>query len=220
MNVRVDSRVSGKSRRSGEILAQKLHGEGIRDQRVLQAIAQSPRHIFVPEILAHKAYDNTALPIGQGQTISQPYIVAKMSELLLADGRPKSILEIGTGSGYQTSILAQLTDKVFSVERIKSLQFQAKRCLRAMDLHNISMKHGDGWQGWQSKGPFEAIIVTAAPASVPPALLEQLADGGCLIIPVGEQTQILKIITRQGDTYNEQQIEAVRFVPLIPGDLL
>ena len=216
----MSSRIGGKSRRSGELLAQKLQNEGISNTAVLQAIAQSPRHIFVPEILAHKAYDNTALPIGQGQTISQPYIVAKMSELLLADGRPKNILEIGTGSGYQTSILAQLTDKVFSVERIKALQWQAKRCLRAMDLHNVSMKHGDGWQGWKSKGPFEAIIVTAAPASVPPALLSQLADGGRLIIPVGEQTQILKIITRDGDTFNEQQVEAVRFVPLVPGDLL
>ena len=216
----MSSRIGGKSIRSGELLAQKLQSEGISNNAVLQAIAQSPRHIFVPEILAHKAYDNTALPIGQGQTISQPYIVAKMSELLLADGRPKNILEIGTGSGYQTSILAQLTDKVFSVERIKALQWQAKRCLRAMDLHNVAMKHGDGWQGWQSKGPFEAIIVTAAPASVPPALLSQLADGGRLIIPVGEQTQILKIITRDGDTFNEQQVEAVRFVPLVPGDLL
>jgi len=216
----MSSRIGGKSKRSGELLAQKLHSEGISNPAVLQAIAQSPRHIFVPEILAHKAYDNTALPIGQGQTISQPYIVAKMSELLLADSRPKNILEIGTGSGYQTSILAQLTDKVFSVERIKALQWQAKRCLRAMDLHNVSMKHGDGWQGWQSKGPFEAIIVTAAPVSVPPALLDQLADGGRLVIPVGEQTQILKIITRSGDTFNEQQVEAVRFVPLVPGDLL
>jgi len=216
----MSSRIGGKSKRSGELLAQKLHSEGISNPAVLQAIAQSPRHIFVPEILAHKAYDNTALPIGQGQTISQPYIVAKMSELLLADGRPKNILEIGTGSGYQTSILAQLTDKVFSVERIKALQWQAKRCLRAMDLHNVAMKHGDGWQGWRSKGPFEAIIVTAAPTSVPPALLEQLADGGRLVIPVGEQTQILKIITRSGDSFNEQQVEAVRFVPLVPGDLL
>ena len=216
----ISSRIAGKSKRSGELLAQKLHSEGINDQQVLKAIVHSPRHIFIPEILAHKAYDNTALPIGQGQTISQPYIVAKMSELLLAQGRPKNILEIGTGSGYQTSILAQLTDQVFSVERIKALQWQAKRCLRAMDLHNVSMKHGDGWQGWKSKAPFEAIIVTAAPSSVPPALLEQLADGGRLIIPVGEQTQILKIITRNGDTYTEQQIEAVRFVPLVAGDLL
>jgi len=220
MNVKVGSRVSGKSRRSGEILAQKLHGEGIRDQRVLQSIAQSPRHIFVPEILAHKAYDNTALPIGQGQTISQPYIVAKMSELLLADGVPDSILEIGTGSGYQTSILAQLVPKVFSVERIKSLQWQAKRRLQSMDLHNVSMKHGDGWKGWSSKSPFQAIIVTAAPTEVPKALLEQLAEGGRLVIPVGSETQILKVITRSGDEYNEKQIEMVKFVPLVPGDLI
>jgi len=217
MNVRVGSRIGGKSGRSGEILAQKLHAEGIVNQNVLQAVARTPRHIFVPEILAHKAYDNTALPIGQGQTISQPYIVAKMSELLIADGIPDSILEIGTGSGYQTAILAQLTDKVFSVERIKALQWQAKRRLQAMDLHNVSMKHGDGWKGWQSKAPFKAIIVTAAPNVVPQALLDQLEDGGRLIIPVGEQTQILKIITREGDTFNEQQVEAVRFVPLVPG---
>ncbi|HCM47578.1 MAG TPA: protein-L-isoaspartate(D-aspartate) O-methyltransferase [Colwellia sp.] len=216
----ISSRIGRKSKRSGELLAKKLKSEGISNTAVLQAIAHSPRHIFVPEILAHKAYDNTALPIGQGQTISQPYIVAKMSELLLANGRPDNILEIGTGSGYQTSILAQLTDKVFSVERIKAFQWQAKRCLRAMELHNVAMKHGDGWLGWQSKGPFEAIIVTAAPSSVPPALLDQLADGGRLIIPVGEQTQILKIITRQGDIFKEQQVEAVRFVPLVSGDLL
>ncbi|NQY62791.1 MAG: protein-L-isoaspartate(D-aspartate) O-methyltransferase [Alteromonadaceae bacterium] len=217
MSIRVGSRIGGKSTRSGEILAQKLHGEGISNQRVLQAIARTPRHIFVPEILAHKAYDNTALPIGQGQTISQPYIVAKMSELLLADGMPESILEIGTGSGYQTAILAQLTHKVFSVERIKALQWQAKRRLQLMDLHNVSMKHGDGWKGWQSKAPFQAIIVTAAPNEVPQALLYQLTDGGRLIIPVGEQTQVLKIITRDGDQYKEEQIEAVRFVPLVPG---
>lgn len=218
----IKSRVSGKSKRSGELLAQKLHAEGITNPQVLQAIANSPRHIFIPEILAHKAYENTALPIGQGQTISQPYIVAKMSELLLGKegDRPSSILEIGTGSGYQTSILAQITDKVYSVERIKALQFQAKRYLRAMNLHNIAMKHGDGWQGWASKAPFDAIIVTAGASSIPPALLHQLVDGGRLVIPVGEQTQILKIITRKGDSYSEQQLEAVRFVPLVPGDLL
>lgn len=220
MNVRVGSNISGKSSRSGEILAQKLAQEGIVNPEVLNAIACSPRHIFVPEILAHKAYDNTALPIGQGQTISQPYIVAKMSELLIANGRPDSILEIGTGSGYQTSILAQLTPKVFSVERIKALQWQAKRRLRAMDLHNVSMKHGDGWKGWKSKGPYQAIIVTAAPTHVPQDLLEQLTDGGRLIIPVGEDTQILKIIVRDGDEYHEQQVEAVKFVPLVPGDLV
>tara|TARA_R110001592_G_scaffold214108_1_gene466986 strand:- start:3915 stop:4580 length:666 start_codon:yes stop_codon:yes gene_type:complete len=215
-----NGRTGGKSKRSGELLAQKLQAEGISNPQVLQAIANSPRHIFIPEILAHKAYDNTALPIGQGQTISQPYIVAKMSELLLKDYKPKSILEIGTGSGYQTSILAQLTDKVFSVERIKSLQFQAKRCLRSIDLHNISLKHGDGWQGWASKAPFDAIIVTAGAVSVPQALLDQLVDGGRLVIPVGDETQILKTITRHGDSYSEEQVEAVRFVPLVAGALL
>lgn len=214
------SRSAGKSTRSGELLAQKLANEGISNQQVLKAIAQTPRHIFIPEILAHKAYDNTALPIGQGQTISQPYIVAKMSELLLANGIPETILEVGTGSGYQTAILAQLSTRVFSIERIKTLQWQAKRRLRAMELHNISMKHGDGWQGWQSKAPFNAIIVTAAPNQVPQALLEQLADGGRLVIPVGEQSQVLKVITRNGDDYTEQQIEAVRFVPLVQGDLI
>ena len=220
MNLNIGGRVSGKSGRSGEILAQKLYAEGIRSQSVLKAIALSPRHIFVPEILAHKAYDNTALPIGQGQTISQPYIVAKMSELLLADSAPQNILEIGTGSGYQTSILAQIAPKIFSVERIKALQWQAKRRLQSMDLHNVSMKHGDGWQGWASKAPFDAIIVTAAPTSVPQALLKQLADGGRLVIPVGEQAQILKIITRHGDEYAERQIEAVKFVPLVPGAVI
>jgi protein-L-isoaspartate(D-aspartate) O-methyltransferase len=208
------------SNRSGELLAQKLCGEGIVNQKVLQAIAQSPRHIFLPDILAHKAYDNTALPIGQGQTISQPYIVAKMSELLIANSVPDNILEIGTGSGYQTSILAQLTKQVYSVERIKTLQWQAKRRLQSIDLHNISMKHGDGWLGWKSKAPFQAIIVTAAAASVPKALLEQLADGGRLVIPVGEQQQVLKIITRRGDTFDEQQVEAVKFVPLVSGAVI
>jgi protein-L-isoaspartate(D-aspartate) O-methyltransferase len=208
------------SNRSGELLAQKLCGEGIVNQKVLQAIAQSPRHIFLPDILAHKAYDNTALPIGQGQTISQPYIVAKMSELLIANSVPDNILEIGTGSGYQTSILAQLTKQVYSVERIKTLQWQAKRRLQSIDLHNIAMKHGDGWLGWKSKAPFQAIIVTAAAASVPKALLEQLADGGRLVIPVGEQQQVLKIITRRGETFDEQQVEAVKFVPLVSGAVI
>jgi len=220
MNMTVGKGIGGKSSRSGEILAQKLHAEGITNPQVIQAMARTPRHIFVPEILAHKAYDNTALPIGQGQTISQPYIVAKMSELLLEGGSPNNILEIGTGSGYQTAILAQLTARVFTVERIKALQWQAKRRLQAMDLHNVSMKHGDGWKGWPSKRPFDAIIVTAAPTSIPQALLEQLSDGGKLVIPVGEEVQTLKVIRREGESFTEQQVEAVRFVPLVPGALL
>lgn len=223
MSKLLGDRMIGKSSRRGEVLAQKLVAEGITNKTVLNAIANSPRHIFVPEILAHKAYDNTALPIGQGQTISQPYIVAKMSELILANGVPENILEIGTGSGYQTSILAQIIPKVFSVERIQALQFQAKRRLRTMELHNISMKHGDGWQGWQSKAPFQAIIVTAAPNTVPQALLEQLAVGGQLVIPVGDKTQVLKIITKieteTGVDYQEKEVEMVKFVPLVPGVL-
>ncbi len=218
--MRLGQSISGKSQRSGELLAQQLRAAGITDIRVLQAIANTPRHSFVPEILAHKAYDNTALPIGQGQTISQPYIVAKMTELILAENNYDSVLEIGTGSGYQTSILAQLFERVFTVERIKSLQWQAKRRLQKIDLHNVSMKHGDGWQGWASKGPYSAIIVTAAASEIPQQLLNQLADGGKLIIPVGEQAQVLKLIRREGDNFIKQRIEAVRFVPLVPGELL
>jgi protein-L-isoaspartate(D-aspartate) O-methyltransferase len=209
-----------KFSRSAQVLVQKLAQLGITNSKVLQVIATTPRHAFVPEILAHKAYDNTALPIGQGQTISQPYIVAKMTELLLAKSTPSNILEIGTGSGYQTAILAQLIPQVFSVERIKSLQWQAQRKLQSLDLHNVKMKHGDGWQGWQSKAPFDAIIVTAAPTEVPQALVQQLADGGRMIIPVGDNQQTLLLITKQGEQIIQEQIESVRFVPLVPGALL
>ena len=205
--------------RSAALLAQKLQSEGITQPQVLTAIAATPRHIFVEAVLAHKAYENTALPIGQGQTISQPYIVARMTELLLAGRAAGSVLEIGTGSGYQTAILARLFSHVCSVERIKSLQFQAKRRLQQLDLHNVSMKHGDGWQGWPSKAPFDSIIVTAAPVEVPVALLQQLNDGGRLVIPVGQQEQVLRVYQRDGDNFSSQDIEAVRFVPLVPGEL-
>lgn len=210
--------------RSAALLAQKLQQDGIRDPRVLAAIAQTPRHLFVEMVLAHKAYENTALPIGQGQTISQPYIVAKMTELLLSQSeespwQPQKVLEIGTGSGYQTAILAQLFSQVCSVERIKTLQFQAKRRLQQLDLHNVAMKHGDGWLGWASKAPFDCIIVTAAPVLVPQALLQQLAEGGRLVIPVGAQEQVLRIFTRQGDEFKQKDVESVRFVPLVPGEL-
>ncbi len=205
--------------RSAAVLAQKLHSEGIEQQQVLSAIANTPRHIFVEAVLAHKAYENTALPIGQGQTISQPYIVARMTELLLQDKAPGKLLEIGTGSGYQTAILARLFSHVCSVERIKALQFQAKRRLQQLDLHNVSMKHGDGWQGWPSKAPFDSIIVTAAPTEVPLALLQQLNDGGRLVIPVGLQDQVLRVYQRDGDEFSSRDIEAVRFVPLVPGEL-
>ncbi|HEX5792851.1 MAG TPA: protein-L-isoaspartate(D-aspartate) O-methyltransferase [Rheinheimera sp.] len=205
--------------RSAAVLAQKLQSEGIIQPQVLAAIAGTPRHIFVEAVLAHKAYENTALPIGQGQTISQPYIVARMTELLLQDKAPGKILEIGTGSGYQTAILARLFSHVCSVERIKALQFQAKRRLQQLDLHNVSMKHGDGWQGWPSKAPFDSIIVTAAPAEVPVALLQQLSEGGRLVIPVGLHEQVLRVYQRCGDEFSSRDIEAVRFVPLVPGAL-
>jgi len=205
--------------RSAAVLAQKLQSEGIQNSAVLAAIAATPRHIFVEAVLAHKAYENTALPIGQGQTISQPYIVARMTELLLQDKAPGKLLEIGTGSGYQTAILARLFPHVCSVERIKSLQFQAKRRLQQLDLHNVSMKHGDGWQGWATKAPFDSIIVTAAPTEVPTALLQQLNDGGRLVIPVGAQEQVLRVYQRSGDEFSSRDIEAVRFVPLVPGEL-
>lgn len=199
-------------------LIQRLRQQGISDQRVLDAIARLPRHLFVSEAMAHQAYDNNALPIGFGQTISQPYIVAKMTELLNLrhDSR---VLEIGTGSGFQTCVLAQLVEHVYSVERIKQLQMVAKRRFKQFELYNISTKHGDGWQGWASKGPFDAIIVTAAASSMPQALIEQLADGGSLIVPVGETEQTLYRVTRCGDDIETTAIEAVRFVPLVAGDL-
>jgi protein-L-isoaspartate(D-aspartate) O-methyltransferase len=195
-----------------------LVANGIQDQKVLDAIHRLPREMFVSQAMVHQAYDNNALPIGLGQTISQPYIVAKMTEMLQLN-RDSRVLEIGTGSGYQTAVLAQLVDHVYSIERIKALQWEAKRRLKQLDIYNISTKHGDGWQGWPAKGPFDAIIVTAAAESVPSALLEQLREGGVMMIPVGVDDQQLLKITRQGDEFSSQLIEMVRFVPLIAGDL-
>ncbi len=195
-----------------------LVASGIQDQKVLDAIYRLPREQFVSQAMMHQAYDNNALPIGQGQTISQPYIVAKMTEILGLT-RQSKVLEVGTGSGYQTAVLAQLVDHVFSIERIKALQWEAKRRLKQLDIYNVSTKHGDGWQGWSSKAPFDAIIVTAAAESVPSALLSQLADGGVMVIPVGLEEQQLLKITRQGDDYVSDAIEMVRFVPLVAGDL-
>ncbi|PHX03883.1 protein-L-isoaspartate(D-aspartate) O-methyltransferase [Vibrio splendidus] len=191
---------------------------GIQDQKVLDAIYQLPRESFLSQAMYHQAYDNNALPIGQGQTISQPYIVAKMTELLELQQNSR-VLEIGTGSGYQTAVLAQLVDHVYSVERIKSLQWDAKRRLKQLDFYNISTKHGDGWQGWAAKAPFDAIIVTAAAESIPQALLQQLKDGGRLLIPVGDDEQQLLKIVRHGDEFLSSVIEMVRFVPLVPGEL-
>ncbi|MCB5359665.1 protein-L-isoaspartate O-methyltransferase [Vibrio lentus] len=201
-----------------ERLVTFLIENGIQDQKVLDAIYQLPRESFLSQAMYHQAYDNNALPIGQGQTISQPYIVAKMTELLELQQNSR-VLEIGTGSGYQTAVLAQLVDHVYSVERIKSLQWDAKRRLKQLDFYNISTKHGDGWQGWAAKAPFDAIIVTAAAESIPQALLQQLKDGGRLLIPVGDDEQQLLKIVRHGDEFLSSVIEMVRFVPLVPGEL-
>lgn len=204
--------------RKGLQLAHILAQEGIENQIVLDTIASLPRQNFLPNALAHKAYENNALPIGQGQTISQPYTVAKMTELLLQsiDTNAK-VLEIGTGSGYQTAVLASIFKEVCSVERIKSLQFQAKRRLNQLDLHNVKMKHGDGWQGWSSKSPFNAIIVTAAASDLPQDLVEQLADGGRLVIPIGEHAQQLLCIDKVNGSLTQRVIEDVKFVPLVAG---
>lgn len=206
--------------RSGVKLAQLLKTLGINNDVVLNAISDVPRHIFVEQTLAHKAYENTALPIGQGQTISQPYTVAKMTQMLVEHGVTTNILEVGTGSGYQASILGKIFDKIYSVERIRALQFAAKKRLQMLDIYNIQMKHGDGWNGWQSKAPFDAIIVTAAPSSVPEQLKMQLADGGILVLPVGTEQQTLVSIVRNGDEFVEKRWESVKFVPLVAGDTL
>lgn len=195
-----------------------LKQQGITNESVLAAIENVPRELFVDEAFSHQAYENNALPIGSGQTISQPYIVAKMTQLLALTPESK-VLEIGTGSGYQTAVLAHLVNHVCSVERIKALQWQAKRRFKKLELHNISTKHGDGWLGWHNKGPFDAIIVTAAAETLPVELLAQLTNGGRLIIPVGEHQQVLKQVTRQADEFLYQDIEVVRFVPLVAGEL-
>ena len=201
-----------------QTLLMLLRQQGIHDERLLQAIDAVPRERFVDEALSHKAYENTALPIGSGQTISQPYMVARMTELLQLTPTSR-VLEIGTGSGYQTAILAHLVEHVCSVERIKGLQWQAKRRLKQLDLHNVSTRHGDGWLGWASRGPFDAIIVTAAPPEIPSALLEQLDEGGILVLPVGEQAQTLKCVQRRNNEFQIETVEAVRFVPLVKGEL-
>ncbi|MCG8613097.1 MAG: protein-L-isoaspartate(D-aspartate) O-methyltransferase [Pseudomonadales bacterium] len=207
------------SQRTRLRLINRLKESGIRTQDVLEAMANTPRHIFLDEALAHRAYEDTALPIGYNQTLSQPYIVAKMTELTL-ENDPQRILEIGTGSGYQTSILAQLAKEVYSVERIKPLQEKARQRFVAMGLRNIRLRHADGGMGWPEAAPFHAIIVTAAPEDVPRELLSQLADGGRLVIPVGGQSQQLMVMTRTGNEFSKRIVEAVRFVPLVEGTIL
>jgi len=208
------------SQRTRDRLVSILREQKIKNEKVLKVIAEIPRHLFVDEALASRAYENISLPIGHGQTISQPYMVALMTQLLLEGGSVTKILEVGTGSGYQTAILSKLVSNVYSVERIKPLLDSAKEKFRQLKLNNILTNYSDGGWGWASKAPFDAIIVTAAPETLPTSLLEQLVDGGRLIIPMGEKgKQELLVFQRVGDKYHKKTLEKVSFVPLLNGKI-
>lgn len=207
------------SQRTRDRLIERLTEQGITDKAVLNVIRGTPRHIFLDEALSHRAYEDSSLPIGFQQTLSQPYIVARMTELLLANGPRARVLEVGTGSGYQTAILAQMVERVFSVERIRPLQEKARQRLRQLGLHNVHLRHADGGMGWSDRGPFDAILSAAAPEVVPAELLEQLAVGGRLVIPVGPvgKQQSLYVYDKTEDGIQEQLIEPVLFVPMVAG---
>lgn len=207
------------SQRTRDRLIERLTEQGITDKAVLNVIRGTPRHIFLDEALSHRAYEDSSLPIGFQQTLSQPYIVARMTELLLANGPRTRVLEVGTGSGYQTAILAQMVERVFSVERIRPLQEKARQRLRQLGLHNVHLRHADGGMGWTDRGPFDAILSAAAPEVVPAELLEQLAVGGRLVIPVGPvgKQQSLYVYDKTEDGIQEQLIEPVLFVPMVAG---
>ncbi|WP_035514434.1 protein-L-isoaspartate(D-aspartate) O-methyltransferase [Pseudohaliea rubra] len=205
------------SQRTRERLIERLREQGIDDFAVLEVMRSTPRHLFLDEAMAHRAYEDTALPIGYQQTLSQPYVVARMTSLLLAGGSLERVLEVGSGSGYQTAILAQLVGQVYAVERIKPLLEASRKRLRRLKLRNVRLRHGDGMLGWPEEGPFDGVLCAAAPEQVPEALLAQLAPGGRLVLPVGGGLQHLKVITRDGDDFRSETFDAVRFVPLRPG---
>lgn len=205
------------SQRTRERLIQRLVDQGISDFAVLDVIRTTPRHLFLDEAMAHRAYEDVALPIGFQQTLSQPYIVARMTELLLAIGPRQRVLEIGTGSGYQTAVLAQMVEEVYSVERIKPLQQKARQRMRQLRLRNVHMNHADGGMGWAERGPFDGILAAAAPERIPEELLQQLAPGGRLVIPVGGANQHLQVVDRTTEGFQTEIVEEVNFVPLRPG---
>ena len=204
------------SARTRDRLFERLRAHGIRSEAVLSQIRNVPRHLFVDEALASRAYEDTALPIGRGQTISQPYVVAKMTEALLDGFEGEKVLEIGTGCGYQTAVLASLVKKIYSVERIPELLRRAKQRLRDLDIYNVQFRPGDGWEGWPKYALYDGIIVAAAASVVPEKLLDQLAPGGRLVMPVGAPGyQELMLVTRQRDHFEKKSLGGVSFVPLV-----
>ncbi len=206
------------SARTRDRLVQRLRDQGIANLAVLDRIRNVPRHIFVDEALGSRAYEDTALPIGFGQTISQPYIVARMTEALLEGGPLDSVLEIGTGCGYQTAVLAPLVGKVYTVERIAPLVQRAKQRLKELEIRNVRFRHSDGTVGWKAHAPFDGVLVAAAPLTVPEALLQQLKPGGRLIVPVGpEGEQELVRLTRREQRFERVSLGPVAFVPLLGG---
>jgi protein-L-isoaspartate(D-aspartate) O-methyltransferase len=207
------------SRRTRERMINRLIEQGISSHKILDAIRNVPRHLFMDDALASRAYEDTALPIGHGQTISQPYIVAKMTELLVDHQHMKSVLEIGTGCGYQTAVLAQLVDYVYSVERIEPLYRQAKNRLWDLQVRNVSYLHSDGGWGWPEKAPYDGILVAAAPPEIPQALLDQMAVGGIMLIPIGKErgVQELQRVIRTETGYEVESLEPVSFVPFLSG---
>lgn len=205
------------SQRTRVRMLERLRGQGIKDEVVLEVMGSIPRHIFVDEALASRAYDDASLPIGFGQTISNPYTVARMTELLRAGGKLGKVLEIGTGCGFQTSVLSKLAQEVYSVERIAPLLAKARDHLRELRVSNVRARHADGTMGLPELAPFDGIIMTAAATRVPPELLEQLATGGRLVMPIGTSEQRLCLVEFDGKEYRQTMLEAVRFVPLLPG---
>ena len=205
------------SQRTRDRLVTRLREQGILDDRVLEVMAAIPRHLFVDEALAHRAYEDTALPIGFNQTLSQPYTVARMTELALEHGSLGRVLEIGSGSAYQSIVLAQFASEVYAIERIKPLLEKARQRLRALKVRNVRCLHGDGFNGWVEFAPFDVILCAAAPEELPTGLLEQLSPKGFLLAPVGGSQQNL-IRARLGDEGLEQEIiEPANFVPMVPG---
>jgi protein-L-isoaspartate(D-aspartate) O-methyltransferase len=206
------------SQRTRERLVERIRQEGVRDHRVLAQIMAVPRHMFVDEALSSRAYEDTALPIGNNQTISQPYIVARMTEALLEGGPLENVLEIGTGSGYQTAVLAPLVRRVYTVERVEALLTLARQRFRQLRLMNVRTQHSDGGIGWPHYAPFDGIIVTAAPEGIPLALVEQLRPGGRMVLPIGTRNeQALVRVTRTADGHEKELLERVSFVPLLNG---